>query len=107
MNSELLELLNYKGVIGALASTPDGLVISAVGLGKDDAEIVGAASSTLWANIERRGESHGSAPVADGEIHLVIGDELALIALTEADVPHDQLSEVMSEQLERVTSVIG
>src|SRR5215210_7686788 len=46
MNERLLELLDYRVVLGVLVTSLDGLVVAHAGLSPDDAEMLAAASAT-------------------------------------------------------------
>ena len=46
MRDLLMELLEFRVVLGALVTTMDGLVIAHAGLSPEDAEILAAASSS-------------------------------------------------------------
>jgi predicted regulator of Ras-like GTPase activity (Roadblock/LC7/MglB family) len=104
MDDALIALLDYKGVLTALATTPDGLVIAAAGLGGDDAEILGAAGATLISDQQFEESRYGSIDVEDGTIHVLRGDELSLVVLSEQQVPNDPLSAVMQTSFESVES---
>lgn len=99
-----MSLLEYNGVLTALATTPDGLVIAAAGLSSDDAEVVGAAGATLFSVADSGNASHGVVDVGEGAMHVLRGEELSLVVLTEPDVPHDVLYELMEHSLSSVSS---
>jgi predicted regulator of Ras-like GTPase activity (Roadblock/LC7/MglB family) len=107
MDDQLLKLLDYDGVLGVLATTPDGLVVAAVGVEGDDAEIVGAAGSTIEPAAIASGSRSGSIEVSSASVHLLRGDDLSLVALTETFVPHDALAEVMQERLDAVAGIFA
>jgi predicted regulator of Ras-like GTPase activity (Roadblock/LC7/MglB family) len=107
MDDQLLALLDYQGVLGAVGATRDGLVIGAAGLSGDDAEVVGAAGSTLWSSIEEAGEESGMMEVDGAAIHLVPGSDIAVVVLAESEVPHDALVPIMKEALEALTGVFS
>ena len=102
MDDQLISLLDYEGVLTALATTPDGLVIAAAGLGGDDAEILGAAGATLFSGDGSGSEDHGMVEVGDGAVHLLRGEEFSLVVLTDSNVPHEALVGLMQESLESV-----
>ncbi len=89
-NRKLLHLLEYRVVIGAVATTTDGLVVAHAGVPVDDAEILAAAAS--------RGALDVDQPTG-GTIRVVQGSDLALIVLLEQDAPEDVVSSVLAEQL--------
>ncbi len=103
MDDQLVSLLEYDGVLSALATTRDGLVVAASGLSGDDAEIVGAAGSMLFGSLaESPGES-SAVSVGSSALHLMRDTELSLVVLTEAEVRHDLLAPLMEETLSGVT----
>jgi predicted regulator of Ras-like GTPase activity (Roadblock/LC7/MglB family) len=102
MDEQLVSLLDYEGVLSALATTPDGLVVGAAGLAGDDAEIVGAAGTTLLNTVEHAEEVSGSLDVGSAAVHLLRGNDVSLVLLTEAGVPHEELVPVMVVVLDLV-----
>jgi predicted regulator of Ras-like GTPase activity (Roadblock/LC7/MglB family) len=107
MDDQLLALLEYDGVLTALAATPDGLVVGAAGLKGDDAEIVAAAGSTLLTSVYEAGASSGSLDVGSASVHLLRNHEVSLVVLAEAFAPHEALVPLMRETLDAVTSVFA
>lgn len=107
MDDQLLALLDYDGVLSALAATPDGLVVAAAGLRSDDAEIVGAAGSMLFSSADDAGRMSGTADIGSASIHLFRGAELSLVVLTEVSTPHDALGEVVGEALESASRMFA
>jgi predicted regulator of Ras-like GTPase activity (Roadblock/LC7/MglB family) len=103
MDDQLISLLEYRGVLTALATTPDGLVIAAAGLGSDDAEVVGAAGATLFSSENNGDSTHGVIELDQGSMHVLRSEELSLVLLTEPDVPHEALVELMEESLSAVS----
>lgn len=103
MDDQLLSLLDYEGVLSALATTPDGLVVAAAGLNGDDAEVVGAAGTTLLNTVEHADEKGGSLDVGSAAVHLVRGQDISLVVLTESLVVHERLMPIMEEVLDTVT----
>lgn len=105
MDDELIGLLEYDGVLGAVATSPDGLVVGAAGLTGDDAEILGAAGSLLF------GPANGSGAdmlnVGSGAVHVVRDDEVYLVVLAESSVPHDAVETVMIEALGSLAEAFG
>ncbi len=98
MEEQLLELLNYQDVLGAVASTKDGLVVASVGLESLDAETVAAAGSALASGA---GEEDPALAIDldGGSLFLTRGDELMLVVLAEASVAQDPLANVMLESV--------
>jgi predicted regulator of Ras-like GTPase activity (Roadblock/LC7/MglB family) len=106
MDQHLESLLNYEGVLGALATTRDGLVIAAVGLSGEDADIVAAAGSALLGTMDDEDSASGSMEIAGAAVHLVPGTEMSLVLLTEANVPREAVEEIMDETLSNVTAAM-
>jgi predicted regulator of Ras-like GTPase activity (Roadblock/LC7/MglB family) len=107
MDDQLLSLLEYEGVLSALVTTPDGLVVAAAGIAGDDAEILGAAGSTLWTTVDEANEPDGSMDVGSASIHLVRGGELSIVVLTEPSVAHEALTPLMVESLDAIAGAIA
>lgn len=107
MEDALLELLDYRDVLGAVASTTDGLVIAAAGMGDEDAEVVAAAGSALAKALSGAQEHDGDVSVRSGEIHVVVDRDLMLVTLTEPGTPGDRLRPVMHGALARVGSTLN
>lgn len=106
MEQELLSLLNYQDVLGAVASTQDGLVVASVGLDSFDAETVAAAGSAL---VSGAGGSDPALAIdlEGGSLFLTRGEELMLVVLAEASVPQDPLANVMIESVGRLDSQLA
>ncbi len=103
MDDELLGLLEYDGVLSAVATSPDGLVVGTAGVTGDDAEILGAAGSLLFGPANKNGPD--VLNVGSGTVHVVRDDDVFLVVLSEATVPHEALEPVMLESLESLGSV--
>ncbi len=97
MDDELLGLLEYDGILSAVATTPDGLVVAAAGLSGDDAEILGAAGSMLF--DPSNGNGTDVLDVATGTLHVSRGDEVSIVVLSEASVPHVALEPLLESAL--------
>jgi predicted regulator of Ras-like GTPase activity (Roadblock/LC7/MglB family) len=105
MDDELRGLLEYEGVLSALATSPDGLVVAAAGLSGDDAEILGAAGSMLVDSSVDSGDVSGWLDAGTGSVHLMRDTEVVLVLLTESTLPHDTLVPVMRESLNSLSAV--
>jgi hypothetical protein len=88
-NSQLLQLLEYRVVLGAVVTTLDGLVVAQAGLTTDDAELLAA---TLSAGGWHSTSEHGA-------IHARVGTEMRLIVVTDRDAPPDEISELLTDRL--------
>lgn len=106
MEDYLLDLLQYREILAAVATTADGLIVAAAGLAGDDAEVVAASGSALAQLVSQGGERRGAVEVPGGELHLLVGDDLMLVALTEAAAPEECLGEVMDQALGRLAGAI-
>ena len=98
MEQELLALLNYQDVLGAVASTPDGLVVASAGFDMADAETVAAAGSALASGAGAE-DAALAMDLEGGSLFLTRGDELMLVVLAEASVAQDALANVMTESV--------
>ncbi len=106
MDKHLLGLLEYRDVLSAVAATWDGLVIAAAGLTGEDAEVVAAAGSALVGALGQEAGGSSALDIAGGAVHVATGEELMLVALTEASVPAELLAPVMRETLDRLDLAI-
>ncbi len=106
MERELLSLMNYQDVLGAVASTHDGLVVASAGLDSFDAETVAAAGSAL---VSGAGGSDSALAIDldGGSLFLTRGEELMLVVLAEVSVPQDPLANVMIESVARLDSQLA
>ncbi|MEX2426151.1 MAG: roadblock/LC7 domain-containing protein [Thermomicrobiaceae bacterium] len=107
MDDQLLGLLEYEGVLCALVTTPDGLIVAAAGIEGDDAEVIGAAGSTLWSTVDAANEPSGSLDVGSASIHLLRGGELSLVVLSDPSVPHESIIPLMAGALDNVSGVFS
>lgn len=89
-NRRLVQLLEYRVVLGAVATTADGLVVAHAGVPVGDAEVLAAAAS--------RGEISAQHP-GSGSIRVMQGSDLSLIVLLERDTPPDIADAVLAEEL--------
>jgi predicted regulator of Ras-like GTPase activity (Roadblock/LC7/MglB family) len=107
MDEQLLGVLNYEGVLGVVVTTLDGLVIAASGVDHADAEVVGAAGSSLVRLPATDDESDvRSIEAAGGMLHVLPGNDLTLILLTESSIPSEAVRHPMEETLKRVSEVM-
>jgi predicted regulator of Ras-like GTPase activity (Roadblock/LC7/MglB family) len=106
MEQQLLALLNYADVLGAVASTQDGLVVASAGLNDLDAETVAAAGSAL---VNGAGGSDPALAIDldGGSLFLTRGEELMLVVLAEASVAQDPLANVMIESVAMLDSQLA
>jgi predicted regulator of Ras-like GTPase activity (Roadblock/LC7/MglB family) len=107
MDNDMLSLLEFEGVLSAHATTSDGLVIAGAGLSGDDAEVVGAAGSSIAGSLVDAGESSTVVQVGSGALHVVANRDLCVVVLSEPTVNHFALLPHVEERLESVTLVFG
>jgi predicted regulator of Ras-like GTPase activity (Roadblock/LC7/MglB family) len=106
VEQQLRGLLEYQDVLGALASTFDGLVVASVGFDGDDAETVAAAGSAVV--NDAGGEDEALAIELDGgSIFLTRGRELMLVVCSESGIPQDPLADVMAETVKELDSLLA
>ncbi len=94
MRDQLMEMLEYRVVLGALVTTMDGLVITHAGLRPDDAEVLAAASSS-----QPDDNQYSSDKTRGGTLHVLRGDDMRLILLTDSDAPQSAVTGLMSQRL--------
>ncbi len=94
MNEKLMDMLEYRVVLGALVTTLDGLVIAHAGLGPDDAEMLAAASST-----QSDEQPYSSDTTRGGVLHVLRGKDMRLIVLTDTNAPQGAVTALMNQQL--------
>ena len=94
MNDQLMGLLEFRVVIGALVTTLDGLLVAQAGLSGEDAEVLAAASSSM-----PNDNAYSSDETRGGSLHVLRGDDIRLILLTDSDAPQRAVTRLMSVQL--------
>lgn len=102
MQGLLMDLLEYRVVLGALVTTLDGLVIANAGLSPDDTEMLAAASSSqtgddVYACVETNG----------GTLHVLRGRDMRLVVLTDNATPQAPVVAVMNQQLAELEEAIA
>src|SRR5688572_19821822 len=78
MNERLLDMLEYRVVLGVLVTSLDGLVVAHAGLGPEDAEMLAAASAA-----QPNDDPYSSDTTRGGILHVLRGNDMRLIVLTE------------------------
>lgn len=98
LESRLLDLLEYRVVLGGVVTTPDGLLVASVAVDINDAELIAA---TTAAREEREGQDPGywEARSEFGSLRVVNGNDMRLIVLTEPHVREEQIRSLMHEHL--------
>jgi putative N-acetylmannosamine-6-phosphate epimerase len=100
VENHLLELLEYRNVLGALTTSIDGLLVAAVAVDTADAEII-AASTAGYEN-----EDYRVTTSEYGSLHVARGNEMRLIVLAEPNTDASGLRELMVRQLEAIEESI-
>jgi len=105
MHGRLLDLLEYRVVLGAVVTTPDGLLVAAAAVPDDDAELIAA---TTAAREEREGHNpdYWDASSEHGSLRVVCGGDVRLIVLTEPDIVEPIMRELMDEHLRGLEAAI-
>lgn len=98
MEQQLIALLDYQDVLGAVASTHDGLVVASAGLESFDAESVAAAGSAL-ASEAGADDPALAIDLDGGSLFLTRTSELMLVVVAESTVPQEPLADVMIESV--------
>lgn len=94
LRDQLMQMLEYRVVIGALVTTIDGLVITHAGVSPDDAEMLAAASSSQSNDNEYSADTNNG-----GTLHVLRGHDIRLILLTDIDAPQAAVTGLMSQHL--------
>lgn len=105
VESRLLDLLEYRVVLGAIITTPDGLLVANAAVNFDDAELIAA---TTAAREEREGQdpAYWEASSQYGALRVVNGEDMRLIVLTEPEVPEAVIRPIMVNQLSAIEEAI-
>lgn len=94
LRDQLMQMLEYRVVIGALVTTMDGLVITHAGLSPEDAEMLAAASSS-----QPDDNQYSSDKTGGGTLHVLRGNDMRLILLTDSDAPRAAVTGLMTHHL--------
>ncbi len=94
MRDQLMQMLEYRVVLGALVTTMDGLVITHAGLSPEDAEMLAAASSS-----QPDDNQYSSDKTGGGTLHVLRGNDVRLIVLTDSEAPRAAVTGLMSQHL--------
>lgn len=105
MENQLLELLEYRGVLGALTTSLDGLLVASAAIATDDAELIAAST----ASHEDRGDiaNYWTTGSEHGALHVARGHEMRLIILSEPGIDQDSIRELMTSQLQSIEDAIN
>jgi hypothetical protein len=97
-NKRLLRLLEYRVILGAVATTTDGLVVAHAGVPPGDAEVLAAIASN--------GQVEEAVPGC-GAIRVVHGTNLALVVLLEDNAPEEVITPILTEQLSALEQALA
>lgn len=105
LESRLLDLLEYRVVLGGVVTTPDGLLVASAAVGVDDAELIAA---TTAAREEREGQdpAYWEASSEFGSLRVVNGTDMRLIVLTEPHIREEQVRTLMIDNLRMLEEAI-
>ena len=98
VESRLLDLLEYRQILGAIITTSDGLLVANCATSIDDAEQL--AVTAVAASQPGDGDAtYWEASSKHGMIHVVNGSDLRLIALSDPDIEPDLARPLLTEHL--------
>lgn len=105
MENQLLELLEYRDVLGALTTSLDGLLVASVAVQIDDAELIAAST----ASHEDQGgvTNYWMTSSAHGALHVARGREMRLVVLSEPHAGQEALRDLMTGQLQSIEDAIS
>lgn len=98
VQSGLLDLLEYRVVLGALITTLDGLLVGSAAINVDDAELI-AASIAVREESEGGGSSYWETTSQHGALRVVSGGDMRLIVLTETNVAASTIQPIIAAHL--------
>lgn len=93
LEHHLLELLEYRRILGALTTSIDGLLVAAAAVDTADAELIAASTAGY---LDR---AYHVTASEYGAIHAVRGNEMRLIVLAEPGTGESELRELLERQL--------
>ena len=100
MENRLLELLEYRNVLGALTTSLDGLLVASAAVDTADAELIAASTSGYADDYQVTASDFGS-------LHVARGREMRLIVLAEPGTNSDCLRDIMVRHLEALEDSIS
>jgi hypothetical protein len=98
VQSGLLDLLEYRVVLGALITTLDGLLVASAAINVEDAELI-AASIAVREETEGQGSPYWEASSEHGALRVVSGADMRLIVLSESNVAAATIQPIMAGHL--------
>ncbi|CAN5365858.1 hypothetical protein BH23CHL1_BH23CHL1_23640 [soil metagenome] len=105
MENQLLELLEYRGVLGVLTTSLDGLLVASVAVATEDAELI--AASTANREDQSAIANYWMTSSENGALHVARGREMRLIVLSEPGIDQDSIRELMTGQLQSIEDAIS
>ena len=109
MDVQLDGLLTIEGILGAVVVDRQGRVLAHAALSRGDAQLVSSVAPTIFVDFAAMGDATGAAAaegatprsyatfeLQQGQIHLGAGRELALILLTEPDLDHELVRDLLA-----------
>lgn len=97
LSDQLMTMLEYRVVLGALVTTLDGLVVAHAGLSTEDAELLAAASSS-----QPNDQPYSSDVTRGGTLHVLRGDDMRLVVLTDTVAPQGPVTALMHQHLSQL-----
>lgn len=98
LQGRLFDLLEYRVVLGAVVTTPDGLLVAAAAVADEDAELI-AASMVARAECDGGDPRYWNATSEHGSLRVISGSDMRLIVLTESHVVEPFMRELLGERL--------
>ncbi len=104
MENQLLELLEYRGVLGVLTTSLDGLLVASVAVATEDAELIAAST----ANREDQSDiaNYWTTSSENGALHVARGREMRLIVLSEPGATQDDMRDLLAGHLQSIEDAI-
>lgn len=107
------DLLRVDGVVGSLLVGKDGLVVASTLLDPEDAEVLGAMSAAVYAEIDKATKRIGVGGLADAIINAQDGaflmlesHELILVVITQRTVNLGLVKMEMRKAAARITEAV-
>lgn len=109
-NGWLSDLLSYREILGAVATSADGSVVDAAGLSPEDAILVVSLASTVLAAADQTAHHLGTAgsdavsmTAGDGMLHLRQRHGITLIVVTKR-CPADPVAALCETAIEAIAA---
>ncbi|MFW6075308.1 MAG: hypothetical protein ACOC9Y_06920 [Chloroflexota bacterium] len=105
LEGRLLDLLEYRVVLGVVVTTPDGLLVASVAVDIGDAELI-AATTAAREERESQDPEYWEASSQFGSLRVVNGNDIRLITLTEPGITEAEVRPLMLEHLSTLEEAI-